>query len=1358
MRGLVSFICALSLSLSGVVSVAAQTQQRFALAGTTWEISYQDARLGVVQGLAKFGDGQAVSGFYQDPRDGSEHPFTGVARLEMLDGVPVATISIIQEGPWIGPSPGDLSVKPGGRIAAKLGKSKASLTVLETSPVTLSLELDEGSTVFEGLWTSENMLTKPMRAGALNLSEGGKRQTAGLERWVPSFARFAGKAEINDVNRNVSDGKKAAEQKFKIELRGIGLPDYEAVTQSTVDFKGLADTLSLDFVWPTDGDFGRSLEMRVNAKEIPGPGTYPMTLNGVSGTWTLAFNGLEPKVRLVRQLREKEFEAVSQIYIGEDVFVEVDFEQGYKVAALDFATYDTVVLDSTDTRHDVTVRKVGSSLYRSSALACLVEDKETARQAASKITCIDDAQLSAIVEGAQDYQHGVTHSVVKAPSPLWDKGMAAAETCRTASFDQNVKGVNVQKQVHAALILLRDEMKRSIAGTVETYNTLIGPDPDLRMDKLASDLEIYKASIKSGEIDGALIQQVSLPNASKSDEKISLRDALNGNYEPPLSDEARQDYERIAASEAQGMMLSAAERTKKRLDAVGDCDLEALLQFGQLGAGAFNEKLKKKLLRRGLPGEADWMPDLAARAAVDSVAGIVGAVKAEEAFRQAAVDYALTIVSLSTAVVAIGATVSTKLAAAGTRVAGRAIGKEYSAATLARLAAAGELAELAELGSAFTKVVDAQTRGQEAVDRARDLAPIIGGDAFEQAQAEKDAQIKGAAFAAAASGAGAVGAGVLGRLGKTVPSKTPTPGTGTTALRAPPPGATPQPTPAAPATLADGSAQQSTRVLPPRPLDTSTPTRQQTQVLPKQSQTTQVFEPRQQTQQLPQAAETTIMAGPGATGTPSPATTQVMQPQPNAGQTTQIQTAGTPTTIFEEPEFGPVVPTSKLQAPSTRMDVGQQATVIQQGQTTVRQGPPNGAAVESIGTEPTLLQNNNGQNNTVGDGFNTSNRPTIQPGDPSNPFDGASNANAAPAAAIPANNVPSDTLVSKAPPPPPAQQYRDTGGPLTVDQLDYDPASPFKRDYSRNLEINKDPRGMLDGPDVKVDLRGKTRVIPGDKIVEYDPITRQRQVVANLGEPLGGGAASTVFRDAADPARVRRLTEVSPEKITNVEDDIIGRRILRDAQSADGYFRVSRQDAEATRLIKDPYDPNRSFLLTREENLAVKINGRTVTNAGERFADGMPPPNPKQLATMTLAVREMNAKGLVWSDHKLANFDIVPDDLSATGYKMVIFDTGGVRPVTGIDATTMAANARRLQKVYDNTPRERLGRYLSGANGKLIGLVDNRPFGGKVPPISLTPNNVSRTRYLDLDNMSDQDLTVQIGTSVGAPLRLPGAQ
>lgn len=142
------------------------------------------------------------------------------------------------------------------------------------------------------------------------------------------------------------DGKKVKAQKFVIKLRGIGLPDYELVKKRTVDFKDFADTLSLDFVWPNDGFFGRSLEMRVKAKEIPGPGTYPLTVNGINGTWTLKYADLLPKVRLVRKLRVKEYETVSQVYIGEDVFIEVEFEEKDRVDALDFATHETTLIDS----------------------------------------------------------------------------------------------------------------------------------------------------------------------------------------------------------------------------------------------------------------------------------------------------------------------------------------------------------------------------------------------------------------------------------------------------------------------------------------------------------------------------------------------------------------------------------------------------------------------------------------------------------------------------------------------------------------------------------------------------------------------------------------------------------------------------------------------------------------------------------------------------------------------------------------------------------------------------------------------------------------------------------------------------
>lgn len=191
-RHLVAFICALSLSLSGVVTAAAQSQQRFALAGTMWEIAYEDAQLGEVKGLAKFGDGQDVSGIYQDPRNGKEYPFKGVARLEMIDGKAIATISILQKGPLVGPSPGDLTTEPGGRITAKLGKSKASLNILEASPVTLELELYEKTSAFGGLWKSADELAKPMRAGTQSLTEEGTRYAAGPEVWLPSTARFVG--------------------------------------------------------------------------------------------------------------------------------------------------------------------------------------------------------------------------------------------------------------------------------------------------------------------------------------------------------------------------------------------------------------------------------------------------------------------------------------------------------------------------------------------------------------------------------------------------------------------------------------------------------------------------------------------------------------------------------------------------------------------------------------------------------------------------------------------------------------------------------------------------------------------------------------------------------------------------------------------------------------------------------------------------------------------------------------------------------------------------------------------------------------------------------------------------------------
>jgi hypothetical protein len=730
----------------------------FPLADTRWEIAYQDTRLGEIRGIAFIGSGQAVSGLYQDPRTGEEHQFTGVVRLEMRDSNPVAVISLQQSGPFLGSPLGvaDIGTAPGQRIDAKLGDLSARLSILETSPVTLELEL--GDAGMGGLWLAPETLASPLRNATQSQSRDGQQYAAGPEAWLPSVARFTGQAEISAPGRDLFDGSVNDEQRFTIELSGIGIPDWEAVNDRTVDFGPLADSLSVDTVLPNDGMFGRDLTLRVTTTTLPNPGTYPLTVNDIEGEWTLRYRDLRPSVRLLRQIRQDQTEEMSEIYVGESFLVEVEFGDSDTSEGLGFTRYPAVVLDASEQQHAVTLTKSGRARYRSAPLSC-VSEEVAAAASESAIVCIDQAQLSAIVQSGPYDSSVQSVPVVRAPSPLWDQAMAAAGECRTGDFEANVRGVSVQRQVHAALILLRDELRTTVTANIEDINQAINPDPVRARAKREADLQTLSDQARRTIDNPLFFYQVSLPPTANSTETVSLRDALTGNYEPRLDKDARQAYEQIVIGQAQGEMMAASERTRNRLAQVGDCNLEGLLQFGKLSQPVLGEALKSKLLRAGLPGESAWMPDLAARGAVDATAGIVAAVRDEDNYRQMRTDFAVVAFTVATAGTALVASASRFAATSASRFA--RFGTNYSKTAMARFAAAANIGELTELSQSLGRVIDAQTNGQAAVDRAMDLVPVIGTEAYEQARAEKLSQIRQAVVAAAASGAGAAAPRVL---------------------------------------------------------------------------------------------------------------------------------------------------------------------------------------------------------------------------------------------------------------------------------------------------------------------------------------------------------------------------------------------------------------------------------------------------------------------------------------------------------------------------------------------------------------------------------------------------------------------
>ena len=125
--------------------------------------------------------------------------------------------------------------------------------------------------------------------------------------------------------------------------------------------------------------------------------------------------------------------------------------------------------------------------------------------------------------------------------------------------------------------------------------------------------------------------------------------------------------------------------------------------------------------------------------------------------------------------------------------------------------------------------------------------------------------------------------------------------------------------------------------------------------------------------------------------------------------------------------------------------------------------------------------------------------------------------------------------------------------------------------------------------------------------------------------------------------------------------------------------------------------------------------------------------------TMQLTMRRLNDEGLVWTDHKLANFDIVPDQLAPTGHRMVLFDHDGIRVAGGATKAERARNARQTQQIVDSLDgRSPYELYNKMAEDRLPDF--NDAVFGKAMGAPITPRaNLGRTEFMDLNKLSSTD-------------------
>ncbi|MCG7923326.1 MAG: hypothetical protein N0C81_15230 [Candidatus Thiodiazotropha lotti] len=306
----------------------------------------------------------------------------------------------------------------------------------------------------------------------------------------------------------------------------------------------------------------------------------------------------------------------------------------------------------------------------------------------------------------------------------------------------------------------------------------------------------------------------------------------------------------------------------------------------------------------------------------------------------------------------------------------------------------------------------------------------------------------------------------------------------------------------------------------------------------------------------------------------------------------------------------------------------------------------------------------------------------------------------------------------------------------------------------------------LKGPD------GKTlRDDFGQPVAE--PMLISGDQLGELGKRLGGGANSVVYLSKSRPKELVnkfvRITDnngnLRPSKERTITDQAVGRQILKDLKKLKpkSPFRIAKQEGKVKIWKKtDKFGITHRFALTRDENISSPIyhsNGApfvnkdgspvTVTNAADRIAERGRYLSLKEELTINMVIRELNQNGIVWTDHKLENLDIVKDNSSVTGYRVIFFDFDAFRPVVGDSRRHRYKVARDMQKFFDNIEKHERAGQKAGVD--IHNYMDWTVFANDSSFSYLyTPGaNTYRKEYKDFDRLDARTFNKALFTSTG---------